>query len=313
MNLTLLLLVAMLVLAGVALTLFLRASAQEKKRGERLRLRAEGEFDDDDAQIERYRPRKDAIRDPVTRWLCTLLWRTGSDVAPEKVFRIWLPAVLVIGPVLFLLTGWLGALGIGGLAIVLGWAWMSRKASARRALMLEQLPGYLEATMRVLSAGNTLEESLAVAAREAPEPLQPLMASVGRQVRLGALTDSVLMEAAEIHQLRDLKVMAMAAAINRKYGGSLRNILRSLVTAIRAREMASRELRALTAETRFSAVVLSVLPIGISLYVYLQNPAYYTTILEDSGGRLMMLISLGMQLAGIVVLVKMMRSTDDPT
>jgi tight adherence protein B len=313
MNMTVLLLVAMLVMAGVALTLFLRASAQEKARGARLRQRAEGDLDSAETLVEPYRPRKDAIRDPITRWLCTLMWRTGSEVAPEKVFRIWLPSVVVIVPTLFLVVGWLGALGIGGLAVVLGWAWMSRKASARRALMLEQLPGYLEATMRVLSAGNTLEESLAVAAREAPEPLQPLMASVGRQVRLGAPTDSVLMEAAEIHQMRDLKVMAMAAAINRKYGGSLRNILRSLVAAIRSREMAQRELRALTAETRFSAVVLSVLPIGISLYVYLQNPDYYTTILQDSGGRLMMLISLGMQLAGIVVLVKMMRSTDDPT
>ncbi len=312
MNMTVLLLIAMLLLAGVALTLFLRASAHEKARSERMRQRAVGEADNVEA-VERYRPRKDAIRDPVTRWLCTLMWRTGSEVAPEKVLRIWLPSVVVLLPILLLGAGWLGGLGIAGMVIVLGWAWMTRKAASRRALMLEQLPGYLEATMRVLSAGNTLEESLAVAAREAPEPLQPLMMSVGRQVRLGAPTDGVLMEVAEIHQLRDLKVMAMAASINRKYGGSLRNILRSLVTAIRSREMAARELRALTAETRFSAVVLSVLPIGISLYVYLQNPDYYTTILQDSGGRLMMLISLGMQLTGIVVLVKMMRSTDDPT
>ena len=79
------------------------------------------------------------------------------------------------------------------LVIVLGWAWLTRKASSRRAMMLEQLPGYLEATMRVLAAGNTLEESLALAAREAPAPLQPLMMSVGRQVRLGAPTDAVLM------------------------------------------------------------------------------------------------------------------------
>ena len=312
MNLTALLLTAMLVLAGVALTLFLRAAANEKARSARMRQRAIGETAEREAG-ERYRPRKDAIKDPVTRSLCTLLWRSGYEVAPEKVLLVWLPTVLVVVPVLFLTVGWLGAVGIVGMVIVLGWAWLTRKASSRRAMMLEQLPGYLEATMRVLAAGNTLEESLALAAREAPAPLQPLMVSVGRQVRLGAPTDAVLMEAAEIHQLRDLKVVAMAASINRKYGGSLRNILRSLVTAIRSREMAARELRALTAETRFSAIVLSVLPIGISLYVYLQNPGYYTTILEDSGGGMMMLISLGMQLAGITVIVKMMRSTDEPS
>ena len=105
---------------------------------------------------------------------------------------------------------------------------------------------------------------------------------------------------------------ALAAAINRKFGGSLRNILRSLVQAIRARDVAARELRALTAETRFSAVVLSLLPIGISLYVYLQNPQYYGDILQDAGGRALLLGSLFMQLAGIVVLVRMMRSTEAP-
>src|SRR3546814_9139028 len=55
------------------------------------------------------------------------------------------------------------------------------------------------------------------------------------------------MQTAEIHQLRDLKVMALAASINRKFGGSLRNVLRSLISGIRSRENAARELRATSA------------------------------------------------------------------
>jgi tight adherence protein B len=310
-NLTGLLVVVMLVLGGLALALFLRSAALDKARAERLRQRAVGDLEIADTQSVRYRPQRDAIRDPVTRWLCTLLWRSGAEASPDVVLRVWLPGALVIVPLLWFVLGWLGALGVGGLALVLTWAWLTRKAAARRAQMLELLPGYLESTLRVLAAGNTLEESLGIAARETQAPLQTLMTSVARQVRLGAPTDAVLMEAAEIHEIRDLKVVAMAASINRKYGGSLRNILRSLVAAIRSREMAARELRALTAETRFSAVVLSLLPIGISLYVYLQNPDYYTTILQQNTGRMVMLTSVIMQLTGVVVLVKMMRSTDD--
>src|SRR3546814_4109088 len=85
---------------------------------------------------------------------------------------------------------------------------------------------FLESTIRVLAAGNTLDEALLSASREAPEPIKPLFVSVGRQVRLGAPLEAVLMQTAEIHQLRDLKVMALAASINRKFGGSLRHVLR---------------------------------------------------------------------------------------
>jgi tight adherence protein B len=134
---------------------------------------------------------------------------------------------------------------------------------------------------------------------------------VGRQVRLGAPVELVLMETGEIHQIRDIKVMALAASINRKYGGSMRNILKSLIQAIRARDVAARELRALTAETRFSAIILSILPVGLSIYVYLQNPGYYTEIIADPTGKTMLLVSLSMQILGILVLIKMMRSTGE--
>lgn len=309
MTATSVILLITLMLGGVAVLLFLKASARERAFSEQLRLRAVGS-DDAAALVDAYRPRREAIGDPVTAWLCTLLWRTGSEVEPPKVTRIWLAAVLIGLPSVLLLFGWLGGLGLAGFSGVIGWAWLSRKAAARHALMLEQFPGYLEAMMRVLSSGNTLEESIAIAARESPEPLRPLMLSVGRQVRLGAPIDVVLMESAEIHRLNDVKVMALAAAINRKYGGSLRNILRSLVNAIRSRDTAARELRALTAETRFSAVVLSVMPIGLSLYIFLQNPEYYTDIVQDFTGRALLLGSLLLQLSGIVILVRMMKSTD---
>jgi tight adherence protein B len=174
------------------------------------------------------------------------------------------------------------------------------------------MPAFLESVMRVLAAGNTLEESIASAARESPDPLRPLFMSVGRQVRLGAPIEGVLMELGEIHQISDLKILSMAASINRKYGGSLKNILKSLIQAIRQRDMSTRELRALTAETRFSAVVLAVIPIGISLFIALQNRQYYANMWNDSTGRVLLIVSVLMQICGIFVIWRMMRSTEDP-
>jgi tight adherence protein B len=295
-------------LAVAAIILFLRAGAREHDEEIQVRLRAAGA--DESLEAGAYRSPRQQIRNPLLAAVCQLLWRSGMDAEPTVVSRfLWLAILLV--PVLILVLGSVAGLGVIGIGAVLFWAILSRRAAARRALLLEQLPAFLEGMMRVLTAGNTLEESIVATAQESPEPLQPLMLSVGRQVRLGAPVELVLMETGEIHHIRDIKVMALAASINRKYGGSMRNILKSLIQAIRARDVAARELRALTAETRFSAIILSILPVGLSIYVYLQNPGYYTEIIADPTGKTMLLVSLGMQILGILVLVKMMRSTGE--
>ena len=118
-------------------------------------------------------------------------------------------------------------------------------------------------------------------------------------------------EAAQVHRLRDLQVIALAASINRRYGGSLRTIFRSLIQAIRSRESAQRELRALTAETRFSAMVLGLIPVGLTLYILLQNPQYYADMWADASGRATLIFSVVLQVSGIFVIWRMMRSTEE--
>src|SRR3546814_18206936 len=83
-------------------------------------------------------------------------------------------------------------------AIIIGWFILAQRAARRRTKIIEQLPAFLESTIRVLAAGNTLDEALLSASSEAPEPIKPLFVSVGRQVRLGAPLEAVLMQTAEI-------------------------------------------------------------------------------------------------------------------
>jgi tight adherence protein B len=162
-----------------------------------------------------------------------------------------------------------------------------------------------------LAAGNTFEEALVQAARESPDPIRPLFASVGRQVRLGAPLEVVLAEAGDIYRIRDVRVIALATSINRKYGGSMRSVLKSLITAIRQRGNAAKELRALTAETRFSAYTLAFITISLFLFLFLSNRTYYNSMLESTGGTVMLGVSGGMVFFGFFVLWRMIKSIDE--
>ncbi|TXH03909.1 MAG: hypothetical protein E6R07_10895 [Nevskiaceae bacterium] len=297
----------LLLIIGAAVV-FIRVRSRESQNDALLRIRALG--GDEVAAISSLPTREQQIKNPVLRWLCHFLWRSGSEVEVATVQKIiW--ALLIAMPLVFLLLGWFAGAFVIGVALVVGFILLTRQASVRRAKIIEQMPTFLESAVRVLAAGNTLEESLASAARESPDPLRTLFISITRQVRLGAPIENVLMETGEIHKLADIRVMALASAVNRKYGGSLKNILRSLIQAIRSRDMAMRELRALTAETRFSAMVLAILPILLTSYILIQNRVYYANIWEDHTTRWVLIGSAILQVLGILVIWRMMKSTTD--
>ena len=294
-----------LLMAGLGMWLLMYADRRARGDEMRLRLRA-GE----DAEKALQTTRESQLRSPLLKWACHIVWRTGSDAEPATVFKM----LLIIGtliPVTLLIFGWFGGGLLLGLLFAFAYGVLRQQAARRRAKIVEQLPAFLEAGLRVLQAGSTLEESLANAAADSPEPLRPLFQSVTRQVRLGAPLDQVLSEAAEIHQIRDIKVIALAASINRKYGGSLRNVFRSLIAAIRSRDSAARELRALTAETRFSAVVLAVIPALLVVYIYFQNRLYYAQMWESAGGRAVLILAVTLQVIGVVIIYRMMNATED--
>ncbi|MEQ9479618.1 MAG: type II secretion system F family protein [Algiphilus sp.] len=289
-----------------AMYLWTRARTRERQEDVLMRLRA-----GDDAMAASVGFGEDeTIRNPLLRWACHLVWRTGAETEPAMVAR-WLIAFALLIPVALVLMGVFAGLVAIGIVLVMTWALLSRQAARQRAKIIEQLPEFLDSVARVLSAGNSLEESLISAAQEAHDPLRGLFISVGRQVRLGATLETVLAEMAEIYRVRDLRVIALAASINRKYGGSLREIFRSLIQAIRSRDMAARELRALTAETRFSAIVLAVIPVGIMLYILASNPEYYGAMWAETNGRYMLFGAAMLQAIGVFIIWRMLSSVED--
>lgn len=295
-----------LLLAVVAGFLLLRVQAHAAKAEMALRLRVLGE--DAGAHL---LGRAQPIANPLLRFVTDFLTRAGFELEPERVGQGLLIAAAA-APLLLIVLGPLAGLLAAGLAIVAVFGLLSRNAALRRAQIVGQLPLFLESVMRILAAGNTLEESFAAAARDSPDPIRPLFIRIGRQIRLGAPVEQVLAEAGEVHRLRDLKVMALAAAINRKYGGSLRQVLKSLISSIRSRDTAARELRALTAETRFSAMVLALIPITLSLYIFSKNQSYYAGMWADHSGRIFLIASVLLQISGVAVLWRMMNATEDP-
>jgi tight adherence protein B len=247
---------------------------------------------------------------PGVRQLSRLLWRAGSAIQPRGIVLMGLGLIMLMVLVPLVAGALVGTLVDAAVLLVI-YVVLQQRAARRRSKIIELLPGYMENLIRVMSAGNSLEEAIVTAARESEDPLRPLFMSVGRQTKLGAPVEQVLSEAGQLYGLRDVKIMSLAANVNRRYGGSLRGVLKSLILAIRQRGTAARELRALTAETRFSAVVLALVPVGLTTYIYFTNPQFYDAMWQDPVGKKVLIGGVIWVFAGMFILWRMVNAIGD--
>lgn len=205
--------------------------------------------------------------------------------------------------------GWAGALLLfGGAVFIFGFLLPYSRLRRRQALVISQVPMFIDQVLRSLSTGRSLESAVRFAVEESPPPLRHVLERVIRATDLGADLVETMSDAARLHGLRELNLIALAMRISNSYGSSPREMLESVVQMIRQQELARRELAAMTGETRISAWVLGLTPAAIAAYIMMMNPGYMDMMLQDASGKTMLMVALGLQGIGGFVLWRMIRS-----
>ena len=72
----------------------------------------------------------------------------------------------------------------------------------------------------------------------------------------------------------DFAWAVMAIRIQREVGGNLSELLLTVADTMVHRERLRRDIAALTAEGRMSAMILGLLPIGLGAFMWMSNPEY---------------------------------------
>jgi len=244
---------------------------------------------------------------PARGWLELLLLRAGFDRRVDRIM-LWASAWLLLVALAGSFFGWLGA----GVMLVSGpllWRlYMSWRFHRRLRRMIEQLPPMLDHAVRSLKAGRTLSDAVLGAIEVSDDPLKSAMQRVQRNVQMGASLDEALQDLAELYDQDEFRVFALGLRINHRYGGNASELLENLIKLIREREQGARQLRAMTGETRMTAMVLALLPIGMVGYFMVANPGYLLSMWNNHSGQMMLLAAFILQVLGCVALWRMLRS-----
>ena len=146
------------------------------------------------------------------------------------------------------------------------------------------MPDAMELLARSLRAGHTLSGTLDLVSQEIPAPLGTEMRITYDEQKLGLSMTQAFRRMGERVASQDLRYCVTAVIIQSETGGNLAEILENIGLIIRDRLKLKGKVQGLTAEGRFSALILSLLPFVTFLALYVINRAYVMTLFHDPLG-----------------------------
>ncbi len=200
------------------------------------------------------------------------------------------------------LTSFILSALLGALSLVVFFALMRRK---RVAKFSEQLPDAIDVIVRGVKAGYPFIISLGLVAKEMTDPIGTEFGMTSDEINFGSDMGTALDNLFYRVGHEDLLYLTMALKIQNETGGNLAEVLSRLARLLRQREMLRLKARAISAEGRLSAVVLTIMPFLLFGLISLIRPDFYFGV---SGNPIIMpavIVGLTMLVLGNVIIYRM--------
>jgi len=195
-----------------------------------------------------------------------------------------------------------------GLSLFLGMLpiFFLRWKRTRKTLKIERyMPDAMELLARSLRAGHTLSGTLELVSQEIPKPLGTEMRITYEEHKLGLSLPQAFRRMGERVASQDLRYFVTAVLIQAETGGNLSEILENIGFIIRDRLKLKGKVKGLTAEGRFSALVLSLLPFVTFSAIYLANQKYVLMLFRDPMGIKLLTGGLISIIIGVIIMKRM--------
>jgi tight adherence protein B len=273
-------------------------------------------------------PVRDLPGESVTSGLMTDPWLESEAASAaavpasllERAMPAWLVGVIEPRTIVFALAviaglcmltaalaGWLAALGVLFLLLLAASFVLWWRLQKFRRKLVSQLPPYIDAMVRLITIGNSTQAAFQLAIATTQEPLRGHLERSATLVRAGVDLDRALHQTATHVRVEEMFLLTSILGLGVRYGGRADLLLERVGNFMRDREQADQELTAMSAETRLSAWILGLLPVGVGAFLIFTNPSYFMGMWADDTGRILIFSSVGLQLAGAALLYRLAR------
>ncbi|HUE13796.1 MAG TPA: type II secretion system F family protein [Planctomycetaceae bacterium] len=218
-----------------------------------------------------------------------LLWQrfsaavaqSGLQVEPERIMQISGTAALLGAVLGITLTRlWPVSLAAAIVGFVGPLIYVSMARAARIQALRMQLPEAFELMSRAVRAGQTMSGAMGLVATQLKPPVSEEFACCCEQQNFGLPREVTLQELARRTGVVELQLFVVAMLVHGTSGGNPVEILDNLSDVIRTRVRLIGKVKALTSEGRLQAVILSILPVGAFVAIFILNRSYAQLLLD---------------------------------
>lgn len=208
----------------------------------------------------------------------------GIRMKASDVVLLTFAAAMAAGAGTMLVAGPLIGLVVALFVPVAGQVALGFLVGRRKKAFAEQLDSTLQMMAASLRAGYSLLQAVQAIGAEADSPTRDEFSRVLNETRIGRPLNDSLIEVSTRMNSEDFKWVAQAIAINREVGGNLADVLDGVARTIRERNQLHRQVAALAAEGKLSAIILMALPFGVVAFLTIANPGYLNRLFTTTIG-----------------------------
>jgi tight adherence protein B len=214
--------------------------------------------------------------------------------APSVVQSVLL-AVVIVGLAIGLVAGDATAFAVAATAALVLLFLVSRSESQER--IERQIPSAVRLLASGLRAGLSVQQSLALVAKESPEPTATEFGRAAQEVTLGLGLEEALNRLSD-RTARDYALVSTIVSVQHEVGGNLAQALDAVAENLRERAELRQHAAAIAAQQQLSALVLTALPIVVFLYTFVVSRAYLDPLFDSVIGRLLMVLAACLLVVG---------------
>jgi tight adherence protein B len=183
-----------------------------------------------------------------------------------------------------------------------------RFQQTRRTRAFEgQLGDTIVLLSNALKAGLSFAQAMNTVAKNASPPISEEFGRATREIALGIPVDDALFHMVQRNKSEDFDLMVTAVQIQRVVGGNLAEILDTIAFTIRERVRIHGEIRTITAQARLSGMIITLLPVGLALFLFFVQPSYFAPMVHQALGWVMLAVGAFSILVGTAIIQKIVR------
>ena len=239
--------------------------------------------------------------------LNTLLEQAGVLLRPAE-FVVFVASVSIATFLLGLVWGGI----FGGVVLALTVPVAARVIlgmlrSRRQKAFADQLDDSLQLLAGTLRAGYGILQAIDSLSKEAERPTADEFRRVVLEARLGRDFHDSLHAMAERLESIDFKWVVDAIQINQEVGGDLSEVLDNVGETIRDRNQIRRQIKALSAEGKLSAIILLILPFAVGILISFIVPGYVQELFTHTAGIAMLILGSILMIIGAFWIKKIVK------